>query len=91
MEFVANNCESHSHSVRISGVGTLTHMDFNFVQMHDGPSFSLQNAKFESQIKACQNKIFSFVHGSCLYTTSKRIMFFHNMMHSHCFQSVTTP
>ena len=47
MEFVANNCESHSHSVRISGVGTLTHMDFNFVQMHDGPkhSFSLQNGQ----------------------------------------------
>ena len=80
MEFVANNCESHSHSVRISGVCTLTHMDFNFVQMHDGPEHSFHHkmfrlSKFESQIKACQNKIFSFVHGSYLYMTSKRIMF----------------
>ena len=43
---VANNCEGHSISV-IPGVGILTHMGFNFIQMHDGPkhSFSPQSGQ----------------------------------------------
>ena len=59
VEGVPNNCEGHSHSVRIPGVGTLKHMSFNFVQMHDGPNTVFHRkvvrlSKFESHIKACQ-------------------------------------